>query len=105
MRSERVQPDHLLAVAVGAAIGFFLGLGFAAVAFGCRGSVRRRVVAVALGFFLAVVGGAAGCVGGFQIAWELTRDVAWAGGGAAVGAFALALAAGGAPIMRLLRIR
>ena len=105
MRSERVEPDHLLAVAVGAAIGFFLGLGFAAVALGCRGSVRRRVVAGALGFFLAVVGGAAGCVAGFQIAWELTRDVAWAGVGATVGAFALALAAGGAPIMRLLRIR
>ena len=80
MRSERVQPDHLLAVAVGAAIGFLFGLGFAAVALGCRGSVRRRVVSGALGFSLAVVG-------------------------AAVGAFALALAAGGAPIVRLLESR
>ena len=100
-----MQPDHLLAVAVGAAIGFILGLGFAAVALGSRGSARRRGFAGALGFFLATAGGAAGCVVGFQIAWELTRDVAWAGVGAVVGAFALALAGGGAPIVRLLRIR
>lgn len=100
-----MEPDHLLAVIVGAAVGFLLGLGFAAVALGSGGSGRRRVVVGALGFFLAVAGGAAGCVGGFQIAWMLTRDVAWAGVGATVGAFALALAAGGAPIVRLLRIR
>lgn len=100
-----MQPDHLLSVIVGSAVGFFIGLGFAAVALGSRGSAWRRIVAGALGFSLAVVGGAAGCVVGFQIAWELTRDVAWAGVGATVGAVALAVAGGAAATIRLLRIR
>ena len=97
-----MEPDNLLAAIVGAAVGVVVGLGFAAVALGSRGSAWRRIAAGALGFSLAVIGGVAGCVGGFQLAWELTRDVAWAGVGATVGAFALALAAGAAPIARLL---
>ena len=100
-----MEPDNLLAAIVGAAVGVVVGLGFAAVALGSRGSARRRLAAGALGFSLAVAGGVAGCVGGFQLTWDITRDVAWAGVGATVGAFALAIAAGGAAIAYLLRTR
>ncbi len=100
-----MQPDHILATAVGLAAGFFFGLGFAAIALGSAGSVRRRLIAGAVAFSLSTVCGAVGCVVGFQAVWDITRDVALAGVGAMVGAVALPVIAGGLAIAKMARFR
>ena len=99
-----MQPDNILAAAVGLAVGAFFGLVFAAVALGSAGSVRRRLAAGALGFSLSTIFGAVGCVVGFQAVWDISRDVALAGVGATVGAVAFSLIAGGLAIAKMTRI-
>ncbi len=93
-----MEPDHLLASVVGAAIGMFLGIGFAVVALVSPGSALLRAATAGLGFVLAALCGSLGCIGGFQLLWDMTRDVAWAGVGATVGAVLLAVAGGGLPV-------
>ena len=99
-----MQPDNILAAAVGLAAGFFFGLCFAAVALGSAGSVRRRLIGGALALSLSTICGAVGCVVGFQAVWDISRDVALAGVGATVGAVALSLTAGGLAIAKTTRV-